>query len=76
MSQKKRSGRGEIRKLIEYGEALGFSVNLTPGGHWKFSRVGSKPVFVSQSPSDERAYKNARGDIRRAASASSVNICG
>lgn len=68
--------RGEIKKLIQYGEELGFAVNLTPGGHFKFFQRGCEVVFVSQSPSDQRAYKNARNDIRRSASASSVKKCG
>lgn len=76
MSRNKRAPRGEIRQLIAYGEALGFSVTPTPGGHWKFFQPGCVPVFVSQTPSDGRACKNARGDIRRSASASSVKECG
>lgn len=73
MSRKNRGVRGAIREIVSYGESLGFVANLTPGGHFKFFQRGCNPVFVSATPSDGRAYKNARSDLRRAAS---VKNCG
>lgn len=70
---RKRGVRGLIKEIVSYGESLGFAANLTPGGHFKFFQRGCTPVFVSSTPSDQRAYKNARADLRRAAS---VKNCG
>lgn len=76
MSRKNRGVRGAVKEIVSYGESLGFVVNLTPGGHFKFFQRGCNVVFVSATPSDGRAYKNARSDLRRSASASSVKKCG
>lgn len=74
MSRKSSKGiRGAIKEIVSYGESLGFVANLTQGGHFKFFQRGCQPVFVSATPSDGRAYKNARADLRRAAS---VKKCG
>jgi hypothetical protein len=34
------------------------------GGHWKVTKPGCRPVFISQSPSDFRAMRNILRDIR------------
>lgn len=76
MNRKGRGFKGVVKEVIEYGQSLGFVMNVTPGGHIKFAQPGCQPVFVSQTPSDGRAGKNAKGDLRRSASASSVNKSG
>lgn len=58
--------RSGVREVLLYAESEGFIVVLGNRGHFKCSKVGSKPVFISQSPSDSHALKNARADIRRA----------
>lgn len=59
--------RSGVKELLQYAESEGFSVIVGNGGHFKCSKSGTKPVFISRTPSDERALKNARADIRRAA---------
>ena len=34
-------------------------------GHWKVTRPGYGPVFMSQTPSDNRAVDNIKADIRK-----------
>lgn len=57
----------DLRKVIQCGEALGFTMSVANNNHLKFSKRGTKPVFVSRTPSDHHAYKNAQSDLRRAA---------
>ena len=35
------------------------------GGHWRVSRQGCPSVTVVNSPSDVRALKNVRADVKR-----------
>lgn len=59
--------RSGVKEVLEYAESEGFIVVLGNGGHFKCSKAGSKPVFISRTPSDHHAVKNARADLRRAA---------
>lgn len=34
-------------------------------GHWKVSRAGFPPIIMSHSPSDHRAVRNMKADVRR-----------
>lgn len=43
----------------------GCTAKLTTGGHWRISRPGHQPITMSRTPSDQRALKNQRGDIRK-----------
>ena len=54
-----------LGKVLAHAEGLGFEPELTRGGHLKFSKRGRKPVFVSRTPSDHRAAKNAISDLRK-----------
>lgn len=46
--------------------AAGFTVEGTGGGHIKVYKPGQRGVvFMSATPSDGRAFKNALGDLRR-----------
>lgn len=58
--------RRGVKEVLQYAESEGFVVVLGNGGHFKCSKVGSKPVFISRTPSDTHALKNARADIKRA----------
>lgn len=41
------------------------SAKLTGKGHWRVTRPGYTPVTLSRTPSDQRALRNAIGDVRR-----------
>ncbi len=41
------------------------TARTTNRGHWRISRPGHQPITMSSTPSDQRAIRNARGDIRR-----------
>lgn len=66
MKQPKSRANETVRRLLEYAAEGGWTASHTRGGHLKFSRPGSKPVFCSSTCSDHRAFKNARADLRRA----------
>ena len=67
MKQPKRAGNETVRRLLDYAADTGWAVSHTKGGHLKFSKPGSRPVFCSSTSSDRRALLNARADLRRAA---------
>lgn len=54
-----------LGKVLAHAEFLGFTPEWTRGGHLKFSKRGRRPVFVSKTPSDHRAAKNAISDLRK-----------
>ncbi|PUA41376.1 hypothetical protein C5U62_32140 [Pseudomonas protegens] len=54
------------RQLINFALDNGWQVSRTPGGHLKFTKPGHKPIFISSTPSDYRADRNARANLRRA----------
>lgn len=43
----------------------GCEAKLTTGGHWRVKRPGHQPITMSRTPSDQRAMKNIRGDVRK-----------
>lgn len=43
----------------------GCEVIKNKSSHWKVTRLGCQPVFVSCSPRGPRGLKNAIGDLRR-----------
>lgn len=57
----------EMRELVGFAEKLGFSVQMTNSGHVKFNMAGRLPVFTSSTPSDGRAWLNAKSQLRRVA---------
>lgn len=56
---------GQVRTLIEWAEKHGWKVQITNGNHLQFYHAMAGMVFSSFSPSDRRAYLNARADMRR-----------
>lgn len=51
-------------QFIEQVRKLGHEVNLTNGGHYRIE-TPQGPVFTGASPSDHRAWKKLRSDLRR-----------
>lgn len=66
MKKPARSSNDTVRKLLDYALGEGWTASHTRGGHLKFTRPGSPPVFCSKTCSDHRAFLNARADLRRA----------
>lgn len=57
----------EIRAAIDAARAEGWTVEPTKNNsHIKMISPSGRVVFISGSPSDHRAMKNALGDLRRA----------
>ncbi|HCB2859828.1 TPA: hypothetical protein N3447_004425 [Klebsiella aerogenes] len=54
-----------MQELMQYADSLGWEINHTHGGHIRFTRKGSPPVFTSSSPGDYRSVKNVRAMLRR-----------
>lgn len=55
----------EARRVIEFASGVGFTAEITNGGHLKFVKQGHKPVFFSATPGDRRAPLNAISNIRK-----------
>lgn len=55
----------EMREVIAWAEARGWSAARTAGGHVRFMRDGCRPVFAAATPSDGRAAANTRALLRR-----------
>lgn len=47
------------------GNSVAFMPTKTAGEHIKLHVIGDGSVFMSQTPSDHRALKNAMADVRR-----------
>lgn len=58
--------RKMLTQWVSLAESLGWTVDLTPGGRWRFCPPSGQQRIVSRSPSDYRSTKNARADLRRA----------
>lgn len=67
----KRSGyRGfdvskDFRPLLDAALAAGWHISSTSGNHVKWKSPEGKMVVTSCSPSDHRAFQNARSTLRR-----------
>lgn len=56
----------EVKDFIRNLQDLGFKVSRTNSGHIRITRPEMRsPVFLASTPSDWRALKNARSEIRR-----------
>lgn len=55
-----------LRRLVEYAEALGFTLDAQRHRHLRFDRPGPPPVFASRTPGDRRSLENSKRDLRRA----------
>lgn len=56
----------DTRELIEFAKSLGFLAVPARSGHIKFTRPGCQPIFTSSTPSDHRAWLNAKSNMKRA----------
>lgn len=59
-------GKRDIQRMVEAARAQGCQAELTRGGHWRVTTPTGGLVFLPQSPSDWRAFRNARSQLRRA----------
>lgn len=55
----------EMKALIKTLRGQGWTATLRKGGHWKLTSPDGKPYFTGATPSDHRALRNARADLRR-----------
>ena len=58
--------RKDMQSLLRECERQGAEVTHTNGGHWRVRSPHGQLVFVSDSPSDQRAIRGARSDLRKA----------
>lgn len=58
--------RRDVRDIVRALEAdHGCTAVISKGSsHWKVTMPGKPPVFMSHSPSDHRAIRNIKRDIR------------
>jgi hypothetical protein len=63
MSGLKKEAAAIRRELsrVQYG----CTVTPTGGGHWKVFKPGCRPVYLANSPSDQRSIKNDKAVIKR-----------
>ena len=55
-----------MKKTRRQLERLGFIMTKTRGGHWRLEHPDMKGlVFAPDTPSDHRAVKNLRAELRR-----------
>lgn len=59
--------RRDVQSIVDrLKQDHGCSVRSTGSGHhWFVTRPGHKPVTVSRTPSDQRAIRNIKSDVRR-----------
>ena len=59
--------RRDVRRLLNTLEqSHGCTVTETGAKHWRVTRPGAaRPITVSRTPSDQRAMRNIRSEIRR-----------
>lgn len=55
-----------LRHLVEFAEANGWTVSRTHGGHIKFTKAGLGSIYTSSTSSDHRSGLNAKARLRRA----------
>lgn len=55
----------DLADLIRATRRLGWKVELTPGGHWRWTAPSGAFFFSAQTPSDFRVLKYVRSDIRK-----------
>lgn len=56
----------DVTRLVKSLETdHGCQVRKRGNGHWHVSVPGQRSITVSHSPSDQRALRNIRGDVRR-----------
>ena len=60
-----RAANKDVRQLLKLLDSLGCVISRTGSGHWRVSRQGCPSVTVVNSPSDVRALKNVRAEVKR-----------
>ena len=55
-----------LRHLVEFARANGWTVSRTQGGHIQFTKPDLGSIYTSSTASDYRAALNAKARIRRA----------
>ena len=61
------SAAHSMRGIMDLAENLGYSVEKTNGGHFRFTHPrASTPIFTSSTPSDRRAFMNMSKMLQRA----------
>ncbi|KTT37491.1 hypothetical protein RSA46_21515 [Pseudomonas oryzihabitans] len=66
-------GKKHLRALVAFALEEGWVVTRTHGGHLRFTKTGFPPIFTSSTPSDHRAGRNARAQLRRAQSSNELD---
>jgi hypothetical protein len=61
-----RGTRENLRQLVDFAKANGWTVSRTRGGHIRFTKPGLGSIYTSSTPSDYRAELNAKAQLRRA----------
>jgi predicted RNA binding protein YcfA (HicA-like mRNA interferase family) len=56
----------DLKQLLRQASACGWQVTRTRGGHWRLLRPNGGIVVLSSTPSDHRALRNVRAQMRRA----------
>lgn len=56
--------RKDVDRIIRQLVALGCTVTVTGGGHWRVHRKGCRSVTMAKSPSDQRSLHVIRQDVR------------
>ncbi|HBO1296505.1 TPA: type II toxin-antitoxin system HicA family toxin [Pseudomonas aeruginosa] len=60
-------GCGEdLKRLVSFAQSAGWTVQQTRKLHLKFTKPGRQPVFTSGTPSDRRAWLNAKAQLSQA----------
>lgn len=59
-----KSSNKDFNKLIKDAEAQGWAVDVTHGGHLKWTSPTGKIVFSAFSPSDHRSLKNTVSQLK------------
>ena len=60
-------GCGEdLKRLVRFAQSSGWAVQQTRKLHLKFTKPGRQPVFTSGTPSDRRAWLNAKAQLSQA----------
>ena len=56
----------DLSRILDDARDRGWRAELTNGGHWRLRGPNQALLFTGSTPSDHRAIKNLRSDIRRA----------
>ena len=69
-------GCGEdLKRLVSFAQSAGWAVQQTRKLHLKFTKPGRQPVFTSGTPSDRRAWLNAKSQLSQADKLAGGAVC-